>query len=177
MNVKGGSPSHSNATFSAQQAVEQKINVVVESSTASRVRNRWRDKLLPVCEAPTTLPFDQLANGLNKAKSLFAPIVPQLNAVDVMVRALRLAWFGCPTIGPVVQATLTERPDAEGLAANDHEVLPPAATFGPPTVYFRPKPSLYVPGLKFPTVMLGEVTTVGKPVLTEGFPVSGSNVN
>ena len=105
------------------------------------------------------------------------PIVPQLNAVEVIARALRLAWFGCAAIGPVVQATLTTRLDAEGLAANDHEVLPPAATFGPPTVYFRPKPSLYVPGLKFPTVMLGEVTTVGKPVLTEGFPVSGSNVN
>ena len=78
---------------SQHAAVAHNVSDTFESSVAFRSWNACSTKLLPVWDAPTTIPGSQtyLVKVPPILKSLFEPTMPQLNAVDVIALAVRLA--------------------------------------------------------------------------------------
>ncbi len=71
------------------------------------------------------------------------PTIPQLNAVVVMLRALRLDSFGCPVMGPVTQPILNCVASGPATRARDQAVrVLLGIALGPLKTYLLPRLSL-----------------------------------
>ena len=92
LNSSGAPLVYSLILESQHASVAQSVSDAFESSVAFRSRNRCSAKLLPVWDAPTTAPpLPQKKAEKGELLMLFEPTMPQLNAVDVIVLAVRLA--------------------------------------------------------------------------------------